>query len=64
MEELQLEIVAEKGNPLGIVRYSSYDWQGVQYKIPRNLIFSNEATISLLANQTCAYILLEKMRAN
>lgn len=57
MEELQLEIVAEKGNPLGIIRYGSYDWQGIQYKIPRSLIFSNEETVTQLTNQTCVYIL-------
>lgn len=57
MEDSYIEIVIEKGNPLGIVKYSSYDWQGVQYKIPRNLIFSNEPTVLSLTNQTCAYIL-------
>lgn len=58
MEELELQIVAEKGNPLGIIKYTSFEFQGIQYKIPRNLIFSNEPTISSLTNQTCVYILV------
>ena len=57
MEDLHMEMTAENGNPLGIVRYSCYDWQGAQYKIPRNMIFSNQPTVQNLANQTCVYIL-------
>ena len=58
MEELQLDVCAESGDPLEIIRYSSYNWQGIQYKIPRSFVFSNNKTVLFLTNQTCAYILV------
>ncbi len=58
MEELQLEITAIDGEPLGIIKYVSFDWQGMEYKIPRSKIFSKGEIIKSLFDKTCVYILV------